>query len=310
MHKEFAVEPAAIGRSWETFRYVFEKFGFSEGRLISRFPRHWQREVLEAAKAADVPDRAYKTIVEKLNARKTSLLKSGRPYDPDIGWVPNAAREQVDRPFSGIIVANDSTGASQLSVDELEDDHPLMRVSRTANIPRTADAICAACSMLLLTAKEIDLVDPYLFRIENRNSGFRETIAGILRMLADIGENNRIIRLHYGNANGCPTEAHVFANAGRWFRGLIPDTFTLHFMAWDEIPGGEDFHDRFVLTDLGGLQIGSGLAATGANETALVTLLDDGHAKELRSRFLPGGTAYVPAFRGVEISSDGSVRLI
>lgn len=40
MLHEYAVEPQAIGSSWERFRYVIEKFGFDRGRLISQFPKH------------------------------------------------------------------------------------------------------------------------------------------------------------------------------------------------------------------------------------------------------------------------------
>ena len=50
MHYEYAVEPAAIGSSWETFRYVIEKFGLDKGRLISRLPKKWEKRVIQAAK--------------------------------------------------------------------------------------------------------------------------------------------------------------------------------------------------------------------------------------------------------------------
>lgn len=38
---EYAVEPQAIGSSWQTFLYLIEKFGFDRGRLISRLPGKW-----------------------------------------------------------------------------------------------------------------------------------------------------------------------------------------------------------------------------------------------------------------------------
>ena len=48
---EYAVEPRAIGSSWQTFRYVIEKFGFDRGRLISQFPNTWFRLVYDATEA-------------------------------------------------------------------------------------------------------------------------------------------------------------------------------------------------------------------------------------------------------------------
>ena len=46
MLKEFALEPEALA-SWESFRYLIEKFGVSKGRVISRFPKQWKRLVYE-----------------------------------------------------------------------------------------------------------------------------------------------------------------------------------------------------------------------------------------------------------------------
>jgi len=50
---EYAVEPQAIGSSWQTFLYLIEKFGFDRGRLISRLPGKWEKKVIQAAKEAD-----------------------------------------------------------------------------------------------------------------------------------------------------------------------------------------------------------------------------------------------------------------
>jgi hypothetical protein len=35
MFYEYAIDPRAVGSSWATFRYIIEKFGFDQGRLIS-----------------------------------------------------------------------------------------------------------------------------------------------------------------------------------------------------------------------------------------------------------------------------------
>jgi hypothetical protein len=53
---EYAVEPKVIGSSWQRFLYLIEKFGFDRGRLISRFPGKWEREVITVADAADFGD--------------------------------------------------------------------------------------------------------------------------------------------------------------------------------------------------------------------------------------------------------------
>ena len=37
---EYAVEPVLLN-NWPSFRYFYEKFGVPQGRLISRYPKHW-----------------------------------------------------------------------------------------------------------------------------------------------------------------------------------------------------------------------------------------------------------------------------
>ena len=70
MHSEYAVEPAAIGADWETFRYLIDKFGFDKGRLISRMPKRWEKKVIAAAKDAGLPDVRMKSLVERLRQTK------------------------------------------------------------------------------------------------------------------------------------------------------------------------------------------------------------------------------------------------
>src|SRR5690606_17123364 len=72
--------------------------------------------------------------------------------------------------------------------------------------------------------------------------------------------------------------------------GLLPQGYCLELYQWSEVAGGEDLHDRFFLTDVGGIMIGAGLSAGGPTETATFTLLDVDHAQRLRGRFSPNST--------------------
>lgn len=314
MHKEYAVEPAAIGQSWDSFRYLIEKFGFSEGRVISRFPSKWERRVLEAADAAGVPPMARQRIVDKLRAKKDfALFRNGRVYDPDLPtWIENAIASNAEEPFHAILVAETHDGDNCICTNDLDDTHPLFGVPRTADVPRTAIALASACSVLLQAAREVDIVDPYLFNIMHSSRGYRETIRHLLGVLSDTSsDSNLTVRLHYGNIAGtCPSQVDVMENAGAWFRGLIPPSITVHFIAWDKRPRGEDFHDRFVLTNRGGLQIGSGLGAVGSHRHALITLLDTQYAQDMRERFSAHADVYDQHGRTVAISSTGEVQAL
>ena len=80
---EYAVEPRAIGSSWQTFRYVIEKFGFDRGRLISQFPNTWFRLVYDAAEGFLPMEK--KRTVEALNLAKRNKVVS--QVVPTILWL-------------------------------------------------------------------------------------------------------------------------------------------------------------------------------------------------------------------------------
>ena len=310
MYKEYAVEPSAIGQSWEVFRYLIEKFDFEEGRLISRFPRKWERMVLEAAKAEDVPNAAFLKIVEKLRRKKDSaLLKAGREYDPSKpGWIENALASHQERPFEGIIVRREIEDGQAILVDDVDDDHPLLVRARSADVPRTAAGISEACSTLLASSNSVDLVDPF-FDLRPNQGNYLDPLSLMLNKFS-AGRENLIVRVHYRDHQSRPPEQILLQSSGVWTQGIIPAGVELHLIAWAEKPGGEDFHDRFVLTELGGLQVGAGLAATNQNENATVTILDTVHAGQIRAKFSDGSNAFDRVGNIVCISSDGTTRTL
>ncbi len=312
MHHEYAVEPAAIGSNWEIFRYVFEKFGFQKGRLISRFPGPWPRLVIEAAAQAGVGDIAYAKIVEKLRqGRRTALVRTGRDYDPILGsWVENAAASHAIRPFRGVIAQQ---GAElddvAISLAELDDDHPLMVAPTSRDIPRTTTDIAGACFLLLYAAREINLVDPY-FNFVSVGQDYRGPLEQMMHALQDAGKANVHIRIHYSARYAHSSQAEILNDPGRWVNVTIPTGYELHLYAWEQRQGGERLHDRFLLCDCGGMTVGTGFSASAPQENATFMLLDSDHARELRSKFADDSTAYTQAERGVRVKSNGEAEFI
>lgn len=118
------------------------------------------------------------------------------------------------------------------------------------------------------------------------------------------------MRIHYKVMDRCPPEHIVEQNAGRWLQPLLPDTFSVQLNAWEEIPGKERFHDRFALTERGGIQLGTGFAARDPQSNVLVTILDEEHAAALRARFAHGNNVYNQIGSVIQILSDGSTSKI
>ena len=115
---------------------------------------------------------------------------------------------------------------------------------------------------------------------------------------------------------GCKSVVHhqkqvvLFGDFGHFFNvGNLEHRVGGGFNPEQLCRAGEDFHDRFVLTELGGIMIGAGLSADGPTESATFTLLDFEHAQGLRSRFADGSPAYARAGYAVRICDDGSTEL-
>ena len=312
MYQEYAVEPAAIGSSWETFRYLIEKFGFQEGRLISRFPAKWERLVIEAAKMADVSDIAFSRITEKLRKEKRiKIINSSREYNSNLGsWIANARTAHVVKPFHAIIAQGRHKEDEIVAPEDLEESHPLMIASRSRNVPRTSKKLAEAFLPLLLSAREVDIVDPFF---DLQNPQYTNLLSLLLSSMYDSRKNkkeNLSIRIHFRRNGGEPSEQFLLQNAHKWVRGWIPESFELHLYEWREKPGGEDFHARFLLCDCGGLIVDPGFAAVGQHESAAISLLDYQHVQGLRGNFAVGATVYDKAGNAVRIKSNGETETL
>ena len=307
---EYAVEPKAIGSSWESFRYLIEKFGFDRGRLISRFPKTWERQVIETAQQSGMKDVKFKSLVSRLQKAKVrALIRSGRECNPAAGdWLDNALKQHALEPFHAVI-ASENRGDQDfiLVTDDMDEDHPLMIAPLNRDVPRTGKALAEAMSLLLKSAKKVRFIDRY-FNI--KKARYKETLKALLFVIAENGVNDVCCEIHFCNhKRRTPTE-HVEQNAGNWLAGVIPEGMSVRTFVWQEKKGGADFHARYLLTDLGGMSVDAGFSAEGAHQTVLLSLLShDLHEKKL-SAFERNSTEYQLIKPVLEISSTGKVRQI
>ena len=133
-------------------------------------------------------------------------------------------------------------------------------------------------------------------------------ITSLLKKLSIAGFYAKTIRIHFRTHDSRPPDHILARDAPRLTRGLIPHSFKLQLYEWAQIPGGMDFHDRFVLTNAGGLMIGIGPSAQGATENATFTLLADTHAQEIRGRFTYDSTVYNRVGAVVQVDSEGNAE--
>lgn len=302
---EYAVEPQAIGSSWQTFLYLIEKFGFDRGRLISRLPGKWEKKVIQAAKQAGVPDIRMASIVERLRTAKLWIVDFGRPYDSEKSWIDNALTEHQRVPFHAIIAAqNPSRNAAVLPLADLDERHPLMAVAQDRAVARDAKSIADALSGLLCFGARVLFVDPFF---DPYNARFKNTLRECLAVVK-AKNPEAVCEIHYRFHKDKPSNFELEKEAANLFIGVIPDGIAVAVYCWRQKNGGADFHARYLLTDRGGISIDAGFSAEGAHQSTDMHLMSLVLSETRLNAFARDATDFELVEPVLEIRSDGTVH--
>ena len=89
---------------------------------------------------------------------------------------------------------------------------------------------------------------------------------------------------------------------------LIPDGMSVALYTWREKTGGEDFHARYLLTDVGGVHVDAGFSAEGLHQNVQFALLALDLVQAKLKAFERCSPIYDLVEPVLEVASDGSVR--
>lgn len=303
---EYAVEPQAIGSSWQNFLYLIEKFGFDRGRLISRLPGRWEKKVIQAAKEAGVPEIKMASIVNRLK-NSNVVVDLGRCYENDKSWIENALIEHQRTPFHAIIAQQNPGGSADvLPITDVDEFQPLMAVAQDRAVSRDAETIVGALNCFLRLSTRILFVDPFF---DPYNPRYKNTLRTCLTVVkAD--NPDATCEIHYRYHNNKPTNVELEREAATLFRGVIPDGLTVSMYCWRQKDGGADFHARYLLTNCGGVAIDAGFSAEGEHQTTDMHLMSVALSQKRLAAFSKEATDFELVEPILCIHSDGTVRRI
>jgi hypothetical protein len=305
MFYEYAVEPRAIGSSWEAFRYIIEKFGFDQGRLISQFPKHWFREVYDAANG--LPPVQKKRIEEALNqAKKNKVIRVGRAYDPTAGnWLHNALTEHRRLAFRAIIAGENPAGDEVVLVaGDLDEQQALMNVPRDCAIPRDATSLVAAMKEMLRFGSRIVIVDPFY---DPFNERYKTTIRESLRIVAS-DNPGASCEIHYRYHHNKPANDALEREAAHLFPGVVPLGLKVTIFCWRQKNGGEDFHARYLLTERGGIAVDAGFSAEGIHQTTDMHIMSYELSQKKLKAFAREAACYELIEPVIRVAGNGQVE--
>jgi len=267
---EYAVNPELL-LDQDMCRLLALSFGIHRGRLVSQFPKHW--ESLVWAAIADAKPVAKKRIEETLaRLSKRTFPRLHEWIDGD--WLDEALREHSARPFHAILSRRrDARCREVLAEDDLDETNVLWNVETTCSCRRTAIEMSKRAELLLARAKEILFIDPY-FRLEHR---FLNPLRAFLNCVNRRTTGVPILSVEYHTVkqNEQGTDEWFAAECDRQLHRLIPSQIPFRLVRWQK---HERHHNRYILTNDGGLMFGHGLDESEAGVDQVVLLGACSHA--------------------------------
>ncbi|GMV24138.1 MAG: hypothetical protein AMXMBFR58_01690 [Phycisphaerae bacterium] len=269
MIHEFAVEPelaATWGRLAE-FRHFVTAFGLGTPRVVSRYPRDWKRLVWEVSKPESELERKR---LEELLARLTdTMIKRGAVFDRNQPWLQNAQSEHARFPFAGI-VARDGDAIGPLLGSENLASSPVWNCPNGLACSRTSDAVAGALTPLLRICRRVAFIDPYF---GPENARHRRPLQAFLRALMEQRPGSPPDEVVLMTSIKKSTAEFFRSESQRQLPRLIPSGMTVVLRRLQERAGGERLHNRYVLTDIGGILFGVGLDEGDASQRDDLCLL-------------------------------------
>ncbi len=248
MIKEFALDPDAITSSYREFCYFTEKFGVSQGRVISAFPKKWRKLVCDSALREHKGKVEFSKIVERLNKFGNDIVfDTGRPSgEGSQTWIDRALVEHARKPFAAIISATAVDHPDVLLKDEIDEENPRFKAARQRAIPRTARALIGCAEFLIRHAKIIKLVDPHFDPTKLRYQRPLEQICSLL------SGSKAIVEIHRSDEIANDELIRRFQQSV----SMLPSGVKMQLHIYKKA----QMHNRFIITESGGLIYGVGLS--------------------------------------------------
>lgn len=297
---EFALEPQLVA-SWHNrsaYRFFDGKFGLGRRRIGCHYPKtKWKRLVMDAFHANyDGPQEKKASAKHRLDAL-VRHLEEGASYRQNSwksaeSWKKCISDEHGRRPFQGILVesSTDISCSAVLVADDVDESEGTDWNPETPVTPRTPSDFITALTPLLRCCREVKIIDPYL---DLEKEKWSDTVCGFINELAQLRAADEIpkIEIHTsvdrefrGQNAPLQTEAEEKNKAEELIdscRAKISASLTypgnIRVFVWaqksDSRQSGFDWlHNRYVLTNLGGVIFGHGIDAPGQGNDDLAVL--------------------------------------
>ena len=264
---EYALEPEMVA-AWgdrNNHRFFLREFGPGQGRLVSRYPKRWARKVWESFGGGSDMDRKR---LEELLARLQDTMIKRRDYvwDDAETWLDNALAEHNRHPFKAVLARNNPAYHPDILC---EDDlpSPAWETPHGVTVKRKTTDMTAVIETMLGRCCWVKFIDPYFVKGKR---GHKKSLQAFLKVLASDRPVASLERIEI-HTSGDGATADFLRN---FYEDIIPKGLQITLFQWQEKPGGQRLHNRYILTDLGGVSFQHGLDTGAVGETDDINRLD------------------------------------
>lgn len=267
---EYALEPEMVA-AWRdrlTQRFFIREFGLGSGRLVSCYPVEWDSMVWESFGAGSDMDKARLTeLVVRL--QDTMIKRKDFVWNNDDTWLKNAIVEHARYPFRAVLARENPANRPEILVEDALATRPCPSwdAPHTVTVNRSALDMASALGAMLTCCCWVKFVDPYFVRAKAGHKRSLSAFLNILKSARPVG-TLAIIEIHT-SGDGATTEY-----LKDFYEQITPVGIQLILYRWQERAGGQKLHNRYILTDLGGVIFPHGLDTGTGGETDDIALLE------------------------------------
>lgn len=268
----FALEPAVVA-TWgrrEEFRFIRDKFGFGTPRVMFELPAFskWKRAVFEAAGRLSLTEQDMKRIEELFRLfSEHRCRRTDTEFDGLCSWLENAEHEHDRSPFGAIVAStNPRSHPAVLLYEQLGPGCAPWACEVGLSTAREPKAIAHALAEMVMNCRQLHLIDPHF---GPENARHRKVLEALLSSLAARPRFPDLICVHCE----AKSERSFFEQAAVKIAPRLPIGCRVEFVRWRQSSGREKLHNRYVLTEFGGVLIGTGLDEGNEGETDDLCLL-------------------------------------
>lgn len=268
---EYALEPEMVAAwgDYHNHRFFLREFGLGSGRLVSRYPKSWAKKVWDSFDGTSQMDR--KRLEELLVRLKETMVKRKDPVwdDAQESWLENALTEHARHHFFKIMARNNPGARPEVIAEDTLAASPCpgWDVPHGMPVNRKAGDMAAAVNMMLGCGRWVKFIDPYFVQ---GKMGHKRSLTAFLMILAEERPVGPPETIEIHTSGGGATTDYL----REFYEKITPAGLQVTLYRWQERPGGQKLHNRYILTDLGGVSFLHGLDTGADGEKDDISRLD------------------------------------